>query len=170
VWLTALSKLELGQWHSALIARSGPFIQAIIEVNELESANSALVALILLSIVVQASFRKILIAIVSVVIPVIEGQVSDLLIGWALAFKIFTDLGFFETPVFLLDPGAQLRQRVYRSNVIAVVLWDLMICCNIVMQVRNQVWQLVGVLVICFCTYLVLIVWVCIHSLLHAQL
>jgi hypothetical protein len=161
VLFTALSELELGRWNSALTACSGPCIEAIIEVNELESAHSALVALILLSIVLEASFRKILIGFFIVLIPAIEGQVSDLFVGFAYAIKIFRYLGFFDLPAFRVDSEAQQRNRVYLVNAVAVVLWDIMFCCSIATQARYPMWLLVVLLVICFSTYVVVIVWVC---------
>jgi hypothetical protein len=147
-------------------------MEAINAVNGPGAMSSAWVALILMSFVLEAAGRKVLIAIFILIIPAIEGQATDLLIGFGFVCSMFPGLGFFRPPAFgLRDPEEQRRNRFIWSDCMVRVFWDSVCCCLIavyaIVQVKYkqacyQVWQLGVLLVICFSTHLVVFVWVCI--------
>jgi hypothetical protein len=149
-------------------------MEAINEVNGPEAMSSAaLMAVILMSIVLKATARKVLVAIFILIVPAIEGQVDDLILGFGLIVVMlkFEGSSYFDPPVYdfgFRAPEDQKLNKLFWVNAIVAVCWDLALCGAMIIYANYRVqltycrvWHLAVFLVIYFSAYVVVIGWIC---------
>jgi hypothetical protein len=159
---TSLSKSEFEEWKSALVEGTGPQMEAIRLANGVAEPSAAVLRLMFLSVLLQGFFRKFLIMLCVEIIPTVQDQFAEFLIGFFIvSFELFKPrlIRCFHDGQF---------DRFYWLNGVLAVCWDFAALAAVVFALQRNSFGIsyysVVLLMIFLSTYLVFIGWLCCTS------